>query len=152
MKLNISATIDNGAQHKLTLFTDFSNSLKNSLNKDYGNDLNEISIHCFCANPSKEFEHFYKIKKPKYVANKLIKNKYTGESLLLEKVFMYDIKIDNQEYEVFINTSDEESKKILAIEILKSLENLNKLPKTVEFNKEQFIKDVEFYFREQDLI
>lgn len=149
MKFNISPTLDLDAEHKLQIFTDLIQSLKHYFErKDYGESIKEITIGCICAKVSEGFEKFYKIKKPAYVDFKVITNKFTGVPLTLDKVFLYDVKFENEEYDKFISASDEESKKILATVILKSLDNIDKLPKSAnKFNKERFKSDMYNYLQ-----
>jgi hypothetical protein len=149
MKFNISPTLDLGAEHKLPIFTDFIQSLKLYFEgKDYGESVKEITIGCICAKVSEGFEKFYKIKKPTYVDSKVITNKFTGLPLTLDKVFLYDAKFDNQEYDEFISAPDEESKKILAMILLNSLDNLEKLPKSAnKFDKEKFKSDMHTFLK-----
>ncbi|RMZ59697.1 hypothetical protein D1632_08720 [Chryseobacterium nematophagum] len=69
------------------------------------------------------------------------------------KQYSYDIKFDNELYDDFVSSSDEESKKLLVRKILESFEHLDKLPKKVkDFDKEKFKSDVEQFFKEHDII
>ena len=148
MKVRTSLRIDSDAQHKIDLINSLTDSLEKYFTpKNYGSDIEDILIGLTCVFVSEGYEHLFKIYPPKYVDFKVIKNKYTGESIELKKYFNYSLKLSNKIYEEFISATDEESKKILANEILNSFSNLDSLPKKVkDFDKERFKKDVETFF------
>lgn len=114
--------------------------------KDYGNDLITILIGVICVAP--EFEWFSKIRKPKYVFyRKYIRN---SSEIIEDRVFSFDLKLD---YKSFRNGSDIECQKMLANEIIKSLSNLDKLPKRVkDFRKEHFNSEMKLFFLNQKLL
>lgn len=154
MKVRISLRIDSGAEHKINLINSLIDSLEAYFaSKNYGPDIEDILIGLTCAYVSEGFEHLFKIYPPKYVDFKIIKNKYTGESIELNKYFHYSVKFDNEEYEDFVDASDEESKQMLAVMIIKSLSNLDALPKKVKnFDKERFKDDTLSFFENEGLI
>ncbi|MDY3344199.1 hypothetical protein PG326_02870 [Riemerella anatipestifer] len=144
MEFNISITIDEKAKHKSHLIVDLSEALKEYFrDKNYGEDIKDYVIGCICTLPPEGFEKFNTPKKPTYVDYKKTKNIYTGEEHTMNKLFINRFNFNSDEYEEFISVSDEESKKILENKIIKSLENLDELPKKVkDFDKEQFKKDL----------
>ncbi|MEO8237472.1 MAG: hypothetical protein ABI576_05135 [Flavobacterium sp.] len=154
MKFTISLKIDQKIQSKSSLINNLSQELTIFFkNKNYGKDIMEIVIGFNCVKPPIGYEHLFKLKKPFYLDFKIIKNIHTGEPIELEKYYFYEIKIDNNHYDKLIVLSDEEIKKIIAHEILNSLSNLDNLPKKIkDFNREQFKKDLESYFKERELI
>ncbi|RKR09273.1 hypothetical protein C8C83_0893 [Flavobacterium sp. 90] len=154
MKVRISLRTDSGAEHKINLINSLIDSLEVYFaSKNYGSDIEDILIGLTCAYVSEGFEHLFKMYPTKYVDFKIIKNKYTGESIELNKHFHYSVKLDNEEYNSFINESDEESRKILAVMIIKSLSNLDGLPKKVKnFDKERFKNDTLSFFEKEVLI
>lgn len=114
--------------------------------KDYGDDVKEILIRIICVAP--EFEWFSTIRKPRYK----FYGKHTrdGVEIIEDRVFSFSLKID---YENFKNQPDELNEKMLASEIIKSLSNLDSLPKKVkDFNKERFKEDMKTFLDEQKLL
>lgn len=147
MKFKINLTINEEANKKTSLIHSFSESLKGYfVNKDYGASIEDILIGLTCVNIPQGFEHLFKQHKPFYVDFKVIKNKHTGESIELKKHFHYSVKFNNEEYDEFVNASDEESKKILSKLLLDSLSNFDVLPKKIkDFDKERFKTDLESF-------
>lgn len=154
MKFAISIRIDQRANDKSRIVVSISEELKAFFrDKFYGEDIQDYSIGFTCVLPPEGFEHLFKKKKPAYVDDKTTKNRFTGEPHRMFKLFLDSIDLDSTEYADFVDSSDEESKKILAKKILESLENLDKLPKKVkDFDKERFKQDMEEFFRAQNLL
>ena len=160
MEISLSLTIDSHsmgeseAQKKSILIRELFEQINSYIKiRDYGNGVYKYLIILYVANPPKGWEHLYKDFKPKYTHYKLLTNKFTGTKLEIEKQFDYSLKINDKLFETFTNSTDEESKKLLAQEILKSLSNLDALPKKVKaFDKERFKIDMENFFKEQNLI
>jgi hypothetical protein len=76
------------------------------------------------------------------------KNVLTGELLISNKLFWFDVKIEGSNYDYFANCTEEEGKLFLASEILISLLNLDALPKKVkDFDKEKFKADMAFFLK-----
>ena len=113
--------------------------------KDYGPGIQHFYIGCIFVKAHPGFEHFFKVRKPRY--EQLSKVKLGDNNILeLHCTYTYDIKPD---YDLFVNATEEDSKKILFDEILASLSHLDKLPKRVkDFDKEQFKKDVTAFFEQ----
>lgn len=121
--------------------------------QDYGNGILEYEVILYVVNMPEGYEHLFKDFKPKYVEHKLLTNKHTGEKFEISKYFNYSVKIEGALYDQFISATDLESKRILALEILKSLSYLDALPKKVkDFDRERFKSDMEAFFREQNLL
>jgi hypothetical protein len=155
MNIGISLEIDIEAQKKSVLINDLSETLKMFfLSRYYGEGILNFYIGCICIKTKPGYEEWYKIRKPRYKNLTLIKDVgRVGNNVEIKNSFSIDMKIDNEEYNNFISSSDIESKRILASEILKSLSNLDALPKRVkDFDKEQFKADMEKFFKEQGLI
>lgn len=153
MEFNIDKTISEEAKEKnkvtLSLEKDLAEYLKS---KDYGKDIKTYTIKLNCVNPPKGFEHLFKLLPPKYIDLKVSKNIHTGEEQEFRKHFFCSINITGDYYDDFVNSSDGESRKLLARKILESFEHLDKLQKKVkDFDKEKFKADVEQFFKEQDL-
>ncbi|ATL49400.1 hypothetical protein COR50_20690 [Chitinophaga caeni] len=121
--------------------------------QDYGDSILEYEIILYVVNMPKDYEHLYRGFKPKYVEHKLLTNKHTGEKFEMSKYFNYSVKIEGALYHKFISFTNDESTRILALEILKSLNNLDTLLKKVkDFDKERFKSDMEQFFRTQNLL
>lgn len=115
--------------------------------RNYGNDIKSYVIGILCVSP--QFEDFYKEKKPKYIKGKKVINP-DGIPVTLEDSFEYSIKLD---FETFKNATEIESERIVAHNILESLSILNTMKKRIkDFDWDQFRKDLENYFKENNLI
>lgn len=154
MEFAIVQNTDTKSYLKSNLVQEISNDLQLLLkNKTYGADIQTFLIGFLAVKTKPGYEDWYKAKKPKYVDYKQSKNRITGELMEIFKNYGYDIKFDNELYDEFVQSSDEESKKLLAKEILKSFAYLDKLPKKVkDFDKEKFTVDIERFFRKKGLI
>lgn len=154
MEFKITLEIDSTAQHK----SSFINSLSQEINaffegKSYGEDIKHFFIGCICVKTKEGYEDWFKIRKPKYTDYKKIKNRLTGVEMEIIKTFECDFKIDDILYDSFISSNEEESKKIIANEIIKAFENSIEFPKKVkDFDKEKFKSDLKFFFNEKELV
>jgi len=154
MKFAITQELDAVTNKKANLIQSISNDLESFLkNKNYGSDIETFYIGFIGIKTKVGFDNYYKERSPKYIDYKQTKNRLTGIVIEISKEYSYDIKFDNELYDEFVNSSDEESKKLLARKILESFEHLDKLPKKIkDFDKEKFKADVEEFFKEQDLL
>lgn len=154
MRFKITLEIDREAEHKSNLIHQLSDEIEIFLNeKDYGADIENYLLGCICIKTKEGYEGWYEVRRPKYTDYKKVVNRLTGAEMEISKTFENDLKIDNELYETFIDCSDEESKKILANEILNSLSNLDSLPKKVKnFDKETFRNDFRLFFEDRGLI
>lgn len=160
MKFSIGFTLDavsldeTTRKNKSSVVYDFGKNISEYIKKlDYGEGIVEYAIKLYIVNPPSGFEHLFKDFKPKFTEHKLLTNKFTGEKLELNKYFNYSVKITGDLYNKFLIGTVEESEKILATEILKSLSNLDALPKKIkDFDKERFKADMQQFFKAQKLV
>jgi hypothetical protein len=154
MKILLALTLDKDAQPKAAIVNNFFREIDAFIQrKNYGSGVLEYLIICRIINPPIGFEHLHKDFKPKFIELKTLTNKLTGEPLNIEKQFSYSIKVQGEKFKDFILATEIDSKKILAVEILNSLSNLDALPKKVkDFDKEKFKADIEQFFKEQNLL
>lgn len=154
MEFAVSLTIDNKAERKSVIIENFFKEINFFVkSKEYGEGINQYLIILYVINPPVGYEHLHKDFKPKFVEYKSLTNNLTGEPFIIEKQFSYSLKINGENFEEFVSVADEQSKKLLAKEILNSLYNLDALPKKVkDFDKERFKADLKQFFKEQDLI
>ena len=130
---------------KSKTITNFSNEMNSCfIGKDYGAGLKEIVIGIVCVSP--QFEPFFKIGKPVYTKEKVIKK--VDIEIEVEKTLEYRMKVD---YEDFKNASIEECNKILARSILGSLDVFEKV-KINDFDSQQFKIDLANCFKEMNVI
>ncbi len=150
MNFGITQEIDAEASAKSNIIISFSESLEDFLaNKDYGNDIRNFFIGCICVMERPGYEDWFKVRKPRYQTISKVKL-LDGSIREQNGVFTYDIKLD---FDMFVSATEEESKRILALEILNSLSNLDALPKKVKnFDKERFKSDIEAFFKSEKLI
>ncbi len=160
MEFNITLTLDAVHLDKITcnnkskVVYDLAKSINNFISKnDYGTGINEYSIILYIVDPPIGYEHLHRDFKPKFIEEKILTNRHTGEKIELSKYFSYSIKITGGAYSEFVGETDNQSKKNLAKEILNSLVHLNKLPKKVkDFDKEKFKMDLEEFFKKENLV
>lgn len=147
MVFGITQDIDAEAESKSVLINSLSSLLKSYFsNKEYGKGIEHFFIGVICVKYRPGYEDWFKVRKPKYKVVDKIKMP-DGRVNELQGVYSYDIKLD---FERFVNSSDDESEKLLASEILNSLSHLDALPKKVkDFDKERFKADMEAFFKEQ---
>ncbi len=147
MKFGITTEVDQTASKQLICINRISEELKLFFSgKEYGSDLQELFISLICIKPLKELESFFKVKKPRYIDYKQSKNPFTGETVTINKYFNYDIKLNEEQYEEFINFPEQKCRHFLAALIIESLKNLNDLPKKVkDFDKTAFEADLTNY-------
>lgn len=118
-------------------------------NKDYGQDIKAFTIGVHCENIPVGFEKFLKLPSPKYTKGKKTINP-DGIPFTLEDNFEYSIRLD---FETFKNASEREAEKILAKEILSSLDTLDSIKKKIkDFDWEAFKRDLKNYFIEKKLL
>ena len=160
MVFSLQLTIDSHtigesvARKKSELINAFAKQVNIYFNgRDYGNDIQNYLISLYVINPPKGYEHLHKDFKPKYTEYKALENRYTGEKMVIEKQFHYNIKITGERFDEFISSSETEARKILAHEILNSLYSLDALPKKIkQFDKERFTEDIKQLFISEKLI
>ncbi|QIH34492.1 hypothetical protein [Sphingobacterium sp. DR205] len=154
MEFNIEKTVSEEAKEKNKVIFSLEEDVAKYLrSKDYGKDIKTYTIKLNCVNPPKGFEHLFKLLPPKYIDLKVSKNISTGQEQEFKKHFFCSINLIGEYYNEFVNSSDEESKKLLGREIIKSFSYLDKLPKKLkDFDKEKFKIDVENFFKDVGII
>ena len=148
MKFTIVVEVSEDVADKTQIIHSLSNRLSDYFSdRNYGNDVENFFIRIISVSP--EFEWFSTIRKPKYTSYRKYINR-DGLEIIEDRVFSFSLKID---YENFKNQSDEQNEKMLASEIIKSLSNLDSLPKKVkDFDKERFREDMKAFFDAQKLL
>ncbi|MDR6460830.1 hypothetical protein J2786_003964 [Chryseobacterium vietnamense] len=147
MDFGLAITSSREVKHK-HIITQLSDDIEKYFKvKNYGNDLKSIVIGVICVSPN--FENFFKVRKPVYTKGK---KEFHDEDFAytIENNLEYNLKLN---FEEFQNSSDEECKKIVAKEILLSLNSLDSIKKKIkDFDWDQFKKDLENFFKEKNLI
>ncbi len=146
MDFAITIRSDLGKGSKSDILNDLYKNIVNYFkDKDYGTGIQHFYIGCILVKTPPGYEYFFEVRKPRY--QELSKVKMPDNSIEeLPGTYIYGIKPD---YDLFVNATEEDSKKILFDEILASLSHLDKLPKRVkDFDKEQFKKDVTAFFEQ----
>ncbi len=143
MKFAITVELSEDLADKSVLIYDLSANLEKFFSdRDYGNDLKEVMIGLIAVAP--QFEWFSTVRKSKYTFNR--RHTINEVEIVEDRIFSFYFKID---YEDFKNQSNDQSNKMLSRELLKSLINLDSLPKKVkDFDKERFRKDMKDFFKE----
>jgi hypothetical protein len=147
--MNLGLTFEtNLGLDKQKLFIEISNILQHYFApKNYGSDIEHFLIGVISVKT--EFEQYFNVRKPKY--KELEKIKLLDDSIKeLKRIFTYDIKLN---FDEIVSVTDEESKRLLVQEIIKSLSNLDALPKKVkDFDRDNFKTDLKQLFIENNLL
>lgn len=111
----------------------------------YGVGLDTISIHVRMLRVQKGFEGFFQLKKPKFVKNK---GKEVASSIDKKNRFEYEILFKNITICKLINSDKPSTKELVGKEVIDSLSNLQKLPKSLSnFNADAFKNAVISFFK-----
>ena len=152
MNIGLSIVVDTNSTHKSSCMQYISDLLKCNLkDKDY-HVINHYWIICQAVKTIPDFERFTAIPRHRFEEHSRLRNldntftDYYG-------VYSCGFKIDNEEYDRFIVSSDEEATRTIARKVVESLSNLNRLSKKAAgFDKERFKSDVIQLFQEHDLL
>jgi len=150
INLKISVCDNSVRQEKMNLVHELSNNLNSEFIKyNYGEDVKKIDIGFLIVLERPGYEEWYKPKKAKYIKYKEKVN-LAGEKMIIEKTFTYEIKLKSEQMYMFTGGDDELSKKVIATEILNSLENFNKISKDIrDFDVGAFKADLREYLNAQ---
>ena len=142
MEFGITLEIDKDAYQKAPLIHNLSNEINAFLkNKNYGEGVIELVIGCICVYTKPGYEHFFKLRPPRYTEYRESKTR-DGKPYTIERYFAFDIKFDYDEYDEFITVSDDKSRKMLINKIIDSLGSIDKIPKKVKnFDRSKFKED-----------
>ncbi|NAS12905.1 hypothetical protein [Poritiphilus flavus] len=123
---------------------ELSNELKEHYDTiDFGKGIQSVSIGIICV--SKNFEPFFKQRKPKYTKDKK-ETEIDGIKITIEKAFEYDCKIVFEQYQEADSLG---KKQLLAAEILKTTKEIFEKKKINDFKENKFVEDLEIYFKNQ---
>lgn len=149
MKCTLGLRIDDNISHKSYLVYDFAKKINAYFQeRSYGKDVQELLMEVIIVKVPSGYEHLFKIKKPVYVDYKVIQNIHTNEPIELNKSFLFDVKFDNEECDIFLAAPEDAGTEMLGKKILHSLANLDLLPKKVkDFNKSLLIQDFENFLQ-----
>lgn len=136
MEFGITVEIDAEAHKKSPLIHDLADDLSNFISPfDFGAGIERILIGFVCILTQPGYENWYKERKPRFTK--------------ADRIFCFDIKIDGEKYESFVASTDNESKKLLATEILNGLNKIDEIPKNIkDFNRDLFKMKVTEYLKE----
>lgn len=148
MKIAFGLNLSPEINRFLNLFNQIELGMNNiTEKKNYGNAINELFIGLICVAP--QFEPFYKPRRPKYIKEKKEYEK-DGFSFAFEKTFEYEIKLN---YEDLKNAKEEDAERMIAEEILSSLQVFDKMKSKIkDFDEKRFKADIERYFREHHFL
>jgi hypothetical protein len=119
IQLGISVSDNSVSTEKSTIVYDLSRSLNEYfIQKDFGNDVKKISIGFLMVFARQGYESWYKEKKPKYIEYKVSKSPLTGEAIEIFKTFFCEIRFPDELILRYIESDDNESKKLLCRSIL----------------------------------
>lgn len=128
MNIGLSIVVDTNSTHKSSCMQYVSDLLENSLkDRDY-HVINHYWIICQAVKTIPGFERFTAIPRPRFVEHRRLRNldntftDYYG-------VYSCGFKIDNEEYDRFIASSDKEATRTIARKVVESLSNLDRLSK-----------------------
>lgn len=145
MQFDITLKIDEPARPRQPLIESIKRELQDFFkDRDYGKDILQYNLLIICV--GKNFDHLFPVNKPTYVDHKVSKNRFTGESIEMNKLFINEVKMSSPEYEEFLHSGEEDVRKLLARKIVGSLDNLESLPKKVkDFDKQRFKTEMQHF-------
>ena len=125
--------------------------LSDSINKaittnNYGESIETLFIGLIAVEPV--YDKFAKPRRLRYTEHKETMA-FGSIPIVIHKTLEIEIKLD---YQKVLTAEGEELRKLVATEVLNTLITM-KLPKKVtDFNKDQFVKDIELFFESEQLI
>ena len=152
MNIGISISVDLKSDCKSSCIQYVSDLLENGLKDRTYHVINHYWLLCEAVKTIPGFERFTAIPRHRFVEHRRLRNldntftDYYG-------VYSCGFKIDNEEYDSFISSSDEEATRTIARKMVESLSNLDSLSKKAAgFDKERFKSDVIQLFQEHGLL
>jgi hypothetical protein len=135
MEFGITLEIDSQASSKAEIIQNFSDELSKLIcSHSFGVDVEQIIIGFICILTVPGYEEWYKERKPRFTK--------------ANKTFCFDIKVDGQKYESFVQGNNNSSRIFLATEILGALTKIDKIPKHVkDFNRDLFKEKITEYLQ-----
>jgi hypothetical protein len=142
MDVRMAIEIDTCAYMKIHIVHDISDRMTSFfLNKSYGKDIEHIHIECICIKTLPGYEDWFKARRPRLRKESTVQL-LDGNKKVIYNSFSFDFKIDHDEYEYFVNSTDSESQHFIEEKIIKSLSNFDYLKnKKVDFDIELFTRD-----------
>ena len=152
MDIGIFIETDQGSYPKWQCINYVSELMKiNLAHIDYG-AISHFTFVCKALKTTNGFEKFTAAQKPRFTEHRrwqLPDKSYVD----VYGLYRCDFKIDFEEYDYFITTTDFEARKIIARKVVESLSYLDRLSKkAAAFDKERFKADIISLFRDNDLL
>jgi len=115
--------------------------------RNYGNDVQNISLKLTIVNPPAGFEHLFRTLPPKFIHDKLVKNSYTNQMINFKNHFFCSVTIIGDDFLEFKSLPKAEFRECLIRKIVEGLMAIDKLPKKVKhFDKDRFKMDMKAFF------
>lgn len=150
MKFGLAIIITPELDGQSRIIQSLSDDLREYLHdKQYGSSIKSYTIGVHCENIPLGFEKFSILPKPKYTKGRK-EVKFEGIPFILEDNFACSIRLD---FEMFKNAGKSDAEKILANEIINSLNIPDKMKSKIkDFDMSAFQRDIEQYFKSKKLI
>ncbi len=152
MDIGLSISLDFNSEHKIQSILAVSKLLENGLKDMDYSVINHYWILCKVQKTIGVLEQFASVPRHRFVEHLRVRNldnsftDYYG-------VYTCGFKIDFEEYDAFIESTDVEAKRTIARKVVESLANLDNLSKKAAgFDKDRFKADVIRLFQKYDLL
>jgi len=152
MDIGIFIEVDQGSYSKWQCINFVSELMKTNLaHIDYG-AISHYTFICKALKTIKGFEKYTAVQRPRFTEHKRWQLPDKGY-VDVYGLYRCEFKIDFDEYDHFITTTDTEAKRIIAHKVVESLSNLDRLSKkAAAFDKERFKADIISLFRKNGLL
>lgn len=114
--------------------------------KNYGESVEKMLIGLIAVEPI--YDKFAKPRRPRYTEHKETMA-FGSIPIVIHKTLEIEIKLD---YQKVLTAEGEELRKLVATEVLNTLITMKLPQKVTDFDKDQFVKDIELFFEEEQLI
>lgn len=152
MDIGLSISVDRKSDTKSDCMIKISELMETYFKeKDYG-AINYYWILCEATKTFPGFEKFSSISRPMYKEVRKIRE-LDGTIKEYFGVYTCGFKIDYEEYDHFVSSTDEEAERIIARKVVDTLSYLDRLSKkAAAFDKERFKSDMIKLFKDNNLI
>jgi hypothetical protein len=146
IKLALYLDMDIDRNKKSNIMTNLDNTLELYFkDKSYDEDLETILVGLIAIRKVAGYENWYKPRKRKYTYYKVLKDPFFKDKTYeINKTYVCEFRLSEDDYEKFILSPEKESKLILGSYILQTLSDLDYLCKKLkQFKKNEFLTDLE---------
>ena len=152
MYVGISIVVDHDSQSKMWSMVNVSKLLESFFKDKYYGAINHYWIVCTAVGPEYEYGESSKTKRPMFKEVRRFREP-DGSMKDYYGVYTCEFKLDIEEYNQMMISTDKEVERMIARKVVDSLSNLDRLSKkATTFDKERFKSDMIQLFKDNNLI